>query len=326
MKLAKPFGRQSSPRAFSLIELLVVIAIIAIVIAILIPALRGARRTARTASTSATLRDLCSASTAFYTDAKRNPGYFNATAMGAGANAANTGGFTGMQNVLLDLAGGVTQAAAVPGQIFDVGPGGSPGVRVDLTKIGAAGAGKGYFTPNKSALVADAGLVASTNNRQFPLMMDAFGNPILAWVADERPTALFSSVNSTTPAKFYWASNAGVLSATSIGKDQRNQTFTGEGSMLGEGATPANLEATLAGLLGHPSYPKTNVAPVIPASGRGTVVFHSAGGDGVFMARNDRGTKSYGVGGSPATSVPYMGQTGIDVMDGFDDVMQATGN
>ena len=326
MKLAKPFGRPS--RAFSLIELLVVIAIIAIVIAILIPALRGARITARKAATSATLRDLCSASTAFYTDTKRNPGYFSPVAMGAGTNATNTGGFTQMQNVLLDLAGGITQAAPVAGQIFDVGPGGSAGVRVDLTKIGASGAGKGYFTPNKSALVADAGLVGAANNKLFPLMMDAFGNPILGWVADERPTATFAAVNSAAPAKFYWASNAGVLNATSIGRDQRSQVFGPDAcSMLGGGANGAALVDTMAALLGHPSYPKANVSPEVPDAPRGKVVFHSAGADGYFMGRTDRGTKVFGTpSGGAATSVPYRTGTNIDVISDFDDVVQATGN
>jgi prepilin-type N-terminal cleavage/methylation domain-containing protein len=325
MKLAK--ARRSHPRAFSLIELLVVIAIIAIVIAILIPALRGARITARKAATGSTLRDLCTASQAFYNENHRNPGYFPPVAMGAAANAQNTGGFTGMQNVLLDLAGGVTAAATVPNQIIPVGPGGSTAVNVDLTKIGSATGGKGFFIPRKDALVADAGLAASANNKQMPLLMDAFGNPILAWVADERPTNTFAAYDSSQPAKFYWASNAGVLSSTGIGRDLRSQAYAPDGgSMLGGSIPGADLATTLTGLLGNPAYPKANSTPQVPDAARGTIVFHSAGADGLFMGRTDRGTKVFGTSGSPSPNVPYRSGTGIDVISEYDDVVQATGS
>ena len=321
MKLAKT---RRLNRAFSLIELLVVIAIIALVVGILIAALSHARRSARTAATSGILRDLCSASTAFTTDSHRSPGFFSPTVMGSGANS--TAGFTGMQNALLDLAGGITQAPTVPGQIITVGPGGTNTVNLDLTKIGAQGTGKGYFTPSKNALVADAGLVGSAGNKQMPQIVDAFGNPILAWIADERPSAAFASVDSSTLAKFYWNANAGVLNATSIGKDGRNQRFTATGdtcSMLG-GNNP-NLAITMAGLLGNPAYPKPN-NNAEPSAARGSVVFHSAGSDGYFMGNSERGTKVYGTPGTPIMSVPYRTGTNIDVMDQYNDVIQATGN
>ncbi|MFT3687227.1 MAG: prepilin-type N-terminal cleavage/methylation domain-containing protein [Phycisphaerales bacterium] len=322
MKLAKASSRSS--RGFSLIELLVVIAIIAIVIAILIPALRSARITARKAATGATLRDLCSASQAFYTDKKRLPGYFSPVQMGAAANANTNAGFTGMQNVLLDLAGGVTQAN-VGGTVISVGPGGATPVNVDLAKIGAAGTEKGYFTPRKDALVADAGLSASASNRQLPQIVDAFGNPILAWVADERASTQFASVNSATPARFYWASNFGVLNSTGIGRDQKSQQFstTNYCSMLGGNATAGNLAATMASLLGNPAYPHPTIANT-PAAARGAVLFQSAGADGYFMGSSDRGSKSHGTGGAPPTSVPYVG--GTDVMSDYDDVIQSTGS
>ncbi|MBY0308687.1 MAG: prepilin-type N-terminal cleavage/methylation domain-containing protein [Phycisphaerales bacterium] len=316
----KPINRPG--RAFSLIELLVVIAIVAIVIAILIPALRSARITARKTATGATLRDLCTASQAFLADTKRSPGYFSPAQMGAAANATANGGFVGMQNVLLDLAGGVTSQTG--GTVISVGPGGAQTVNVDVTKIGAGGSGKGYFTPRKDALVADAGLVGNTQNKQMPMLMDAFGNPILAWVADERPSQQFAAVDSTQPAKFYWASNAGVLNSPGIGRDQRPQAYSVDtGSMLG-GAGANDLAGNLTALLGSPAYPSaTN--NTVPGAPRGTIVFQSAGADGFFMGRNDRGTKVFGTPATPILSVPYRGGTNIDVLGDFDDVVQSTG-
>ncbi|MDP1661016.1 MAG: prepilin-type N-terminal cleavage/methylation domain-containing protein [Phycisphaerales bacterium] len=310
-----------NPSAFSLVELLVVIAIIGVVIAILIPALAGARRQSRKVATMATLRDLSNASNQFFTDNKRNPGYFSPAAMGAAANATANGGFTGMQNLLLDIAGGITQAPPSAGVIFDVGPGGSTPVRIDLTKIGASGTGKGYFAPDKSSLVADSGLVGSANNQLMPQIVDAFGNPILAWVADERPSTEFAADNSSTLAKFYWASNAGVLTSTRIGRDQRDQNNS---SMLG-GSFATGRVATMAALLGNPAFPQQN-DPTKPAAAKGSIVFQSAGSDGFFMGRYDNATKSFGTPSGGITTVPYTTGTGIDIMGSYDDVMQAAGN
>lgn len=319
------FAKARLPRAFSLIELLVVIAIIGIVIAILIPALKGARMQARKVATLGTIRDLGSACASFTTDNHRNPGYFSPAAMGAAANAQPTGGFTGMQNLLLDLAGGITKAPASGTTIFDVGPGGSPSVMIDITKIGGSGTGKGYFTPDKSALVADNGLAGSNNNKLMPQIVDAFGNPILAWVADERPSAVFAADDSSTLAKFYWASNAGVLNSTGIGRDRRDQNST-DGSMLGGGYSAPNRVITMASLLGNPAAPKANSSPLEPAAARGPIFFQSAGPDGFFMGKYDRGTKSFGAPPASIVNVPYRTGTDIDVMGAYDDVTQAAGN
>ncbi|MEM8758348.1 MAG: prepilin-type N-terminal cleavage/methylation domain-containing protein, partial [Planctomycetota bacterium] len=86
---------------FSLIELLVVIVIIAIVIGITVPAIGGARDLARASSTQATLAGLGNAISSFRADEQRLPGYFNTRQMGR----ADTG-LSGMQNIMLDLAGG----------------------------------------------------------------------------------------------------------------------------------------------------------------------------------------------------------------------------
>ncbi|MEL7485492.1 MAG: prepilin-type N-terminal cleavage/methylation domain-containing protein, partial [Planctomycetota bacterium] len=112
MTLSVPQSRNAVPipkhrrvlscrRAFSLIELLVVITIIAIVIAITVPAIGAARDLARGTATQSQIQALATAVGSFQTDNERVPGYFNAAQM-----SDNDDGFTSMQNVILDLAGG----------------------------------------------------------------------------------------------------------------------------------------------------------------------------------------------------------------------------
>src|SRR5262249_53760757 len=109
----------SAPRrAFTLVELLIVIIIIAVVIAIVFPALRGARDASKKAGTQAMFGELGSASGQFILDTRRTPGYFSPTERGDTANGDR--GFTAMENVMLDLAGGIVTPA--PGGGIGSGP------------------------------------------------------------------------------------------------------------------------------------------------------------------------------------------------------------
>ena len=95
-----------NPRGFSLVELLAVIGIIALLLGILLPVLGGARSAARDAVLQSQLNDLQTAITNFQTDENRYPGYFSAAQMGLDDN--EQGGLTMMENIMIDLAGGVT--------------------------------------------------------------------------------------------------------------------------------------------------------------------------------------------------------------------------
>lgn len=331
-------------RAFSLIELLVVMVVIAILVAILVPTLGGARNTARAASTKAQLTDLANASQQFITDKGRQPGYFSARLMGDTANENR--GFTAMQNVMLDLAGGIVTTSGAG--TVEVGPTTSDTVRVDLTLIGTREAGGGYYTPDATRFIAQTGegagtLVGNSDHQALPSVVDAFGTPILAWQRDRtaiqpiEAEADFVKVNTsgTTPARFYWASNAGLLKTGTLGKRGKTALFTTatqEHSLLGDGAT--SLINNLVVLLGSPTVPGSR--PNLPSAARADLLFHSAGIDALYMGSRDIGGRSgqvqfwqnfYADAGGSQRLIDGQGRVEtVDVLSRFDDLIQTAGN
>lgn len=340
-----------SPRrwAFTLIELLIVIIIIAVVIAIVFPALRGARDASKKAATQAMFHDLGSASGQFIMDHRRSPGYFSPTEMADAGNADR--GFTAMENIMLDLAGGMV--AAPSATTISVGPIAGREVLVDPTQIGAqAGATRAYFVaPDKKMLVLQQNTAPQAENFKYttvtdharlPDVVDPFGQPILAWAEDRTvPVGTpfgrvsFDPAQPANRARFYWTGNAGLLRSSALGKMTTNQTFTANSvahSLLGYGRSQAEIEASLEGVLGNPAFPD-HVSPVPPvprpAAARGSLVFHSAGADGYFVGSTDRGGKF--AAGNAAPWLPWTvgynnpvaaaGQQQQDPMERFDDIL-----
>lgn len=322
--------RRPTRRAFSLIEMIVVIGIIGVVIAIVLPAVSGARRAARRAATLNTLNQLSTASITFQTDTRRRPGYFSIRDVAA---AANTNGFTWMDNIMIDLMGGITQApvAAVTNAcdetaaaVGPVGPSATVNVRVDFQQIGgtkskAGVVTKGYLQLDRSVFkrqcIQNTRRVGNDNNiLAMPTVVDAFGQPILAWAEDDliAPDAEFASKDYSERARFYWQTNRGFLRATGLGETGENQTNAEKGSLVSE--DNAATYRTLEGVFGSPSSPNTS-DPTKAADSRGKLIFHTAGWDGIYLGRKERGGKL----ADPANGLPY--QPGRDVInDGsFDD-------
>ena len=348
-------SRAAGNRGFSLIELLVVIIIIALVIGILLPALRGARQTSRAASTQALMKDLATASQSFRLSNRRDPGYFTPIEMGDTGNI--TRGMSGMQNVLLDLSGGFTSATGA-GVLTGLGPTTGTVINVDVSLIGSIKSGStgpgGYFTPDKRNFSAQSSPGQRESSIQghidLPELVDAFGQPVLVWTADERRSDRFVGVNSTQAAKFYWAQNATLLRAISLGKEATGQPYramgTGErGSLIGsDGNSGPNASAvtangrsgTLAALLGNPAFPTVDGAVSVPAQPRGSMVFQSAGRDGAYLSNNDNGAKRWAVaagGGTSPTGVQFApvqnttsGAIRIDAISDFDDIVVPASN
>ncbi|MFI4881153.1 MAG: type II secretion system protein [Phycisphaerales bacterium JB064] len=337
-------------KAFSLIELLVVIAVIGIVIGIIVPTLGGARNTAKAASTKAQLNEIGNASQQYYNDQQRWPGYFTAKQMGVTENG--TRGFSGMQNVMLDLAGGIVPSAGTGTNFVAVGPISGEEVIVDLTLIGTREGGGGYYTPDDNRFVAQLGSgvgfqQAETDNQTLPSVVDSFGTPILAWQRDR--TAIqpiealddFAQVASggTKSARFYWNSNTGFLKTEELGKRGKNPTFGGatggrEYSLLGD--TEPDITEHMAVLLGAPTVPNTMPgAEAYPTAARGDLIFHSGGIDAMYMGSKDKGGRgtvrfwqSFYTDASGSTRLADRDgkvET-IDVLSNFDDMIQTAGN
>ncbi len=315
---AAPFASQAR-RAFSLIELLVVITIIAIVIAITVPAISAARDLARGTATQSQLAAISSAISSFQTDTNRVPGYFTAADM-----SNNEDGFTSMQNVILDLAGGAVgedDAGALP----EVGPNGQAKVAVNPALVGIDGAN------SKSYLRADAvefktvegkfdgpnsPMDSDNENLILPEIVDSWGMPVLAWAEnefapqmadlDEPEIENFATENEDAGvARFYWDQNLPVLASTALGEREADQGVSALNAKLDGGLTALTAQEkgeALTALLGSPASPLTtagrrgitsaNVSTFLPSSSRGSVVLQSAGRDRVFLSTEDNGYRT----------------------------------
>jgi prepilin-type N-terminal cleavage/methylation domain-containing protein len=352
--------------AFSLIELLVVIAIIALVIAIIVPALAGARLAAKKASTTTLMSQVTSAAEQFSQDhSGALPGYYAPNDMGSARNINNAGGgFTQMENVLLDLIGrdsiigeqGPQGSGGGGGSSgMTVGPSGGGGFKGQVRNViidpNLLGTGDGvYLTAGADNLQAASGQVGSQDHQDFPDLVDAFGNPILAWVEDRmgprEPTneqEFATDVSQPDRARFYWASNAGWLRSTGMGKGGQSQVYDStkrSGSLLGDMDYAAE---TLTAFLGNPNFPTPTVFDansVLPSASRGAFIVHSAGADGVFLGVQDHGASELGINSPDKLEYALnfftpAGQrlvnangtaTTIDLAQGFDDLMATAGN
>jgi hypothetical protein len=92
----------------------------------------------------------------------------------------------------------------------------------------------------------------------------------------------------------------------------------------------------MMGFLGAPGSPKDlslDTDEILPTAARGSVVLHSAGKDGVFLNRSDRGgglasngPLYYGLWFKDLTNTPWKDANGrdstTDLLERFDDITQ----
>jgi prepilin-type N-terminal cleavage/methylation domain-containing protein len=333
-------SQHARSRAFTLIEMLTVIGILAILIAIIIPAVNGARNAARKADTRVQMTGVMQAVSAFQADNRRLPGYFSPRQMGSTLNA--TRGFTTMENMMIDLLGGVTTQAANGTTIITVGPGTTPQDQVvlDVSAMGSSTQNKSGTT-TKSYIAFDAkrfvqqgvenGAVTNVNARVgsspndhyfIPTLVDPFGQPILAWMADDVPSAgAFADLNSSgAGARFYQVQNAGFLNASNVGKAKKSQRYADSGSVLSGDNSLTNIQRSMEALLGNASQPDPSApaATPRPLAVRAPLVLHSAGLDGVYVGKLDKGARA-GLVTYQANQDPFGGAL-------FDDLIVTGGN
>lgn len=359
MIFSSPVPPRNARRAFTLVELLVVMAIIAIVIALVLPAIGGSRTAAKVADSKMFCTQLSNAISTYINDENKTPGWFSESDMGSQTGFAPltnpTKGMSEAENVMLALNG--YQPSTGPGTIINPTGDATKNISIEPTLLGVPGQGnKQYFTPNKkfyapqvtgtqqmaSAPYADAESVGA----QLPDLVDSFGTPILIWRQDEtyitKPSAnnyKFGAKDSTAgKAKFYWASNACFLTAGQTGKKARDQANPTEGTRLAYNSPDFNL--LLSGVLGNVSDPyrpaTLTTPPSVPRTARASVVIHSAGADGYYLGKKDRGTIDYRLNFAPnvAQAVGPTNQytdkdghpTNHDILSDFDDIFTQAGN
>lgn len=289
---AKP--RRTGRRAFTLIELLVVIAIIVLVISIIIPALGGARDVARKTSTKSLMTQLSTSIGEFRNDHDgAMPGLFTPAEIGDANNAAF--GLTAMENVMLDLYGEEAIGNGTDTITLDPTASGT-GIDVGLDLLGAGD--HIHFAPPATSLVAQENQLGTIDKR-LPDLVDAFGNPIIIWVEDPGAPSTPLDVDDvaqidsgTQRSRFYWNSNAAFLNVPVLGKTGAQQFAN---SMISTGPNGGDLQEAIAAITGDPASPTPvgfDVNSVLPAKSRGSYVIQSAGSDGIFFSKNERGGKS----------------------------------
>lgn len=386
--------------AFTLIELMVVILIISILIAITLPALGGARNAVRKTQSKTLMRDFLNAYTQFTTDKGHAPGRFTQRELGSGANG--NAGFTAMENALLDLLGSdaviglVRDVNASPSdfptysgtdeRIIKVGINQSDSDYQYYVNTALLGSGSdAYFPVGPEFLVpqtnasgeekqyVDGGAPSSPGAGQFantaapdvaqmPDLIDAFGHPMLLWVADEYgPTEIHTSdtddalndfvlkqgdVDDLAEASLFYANaNKGFLAATSLGKKNYDMTaplVTGDPvPAIGfeNGTFGDKQRQSFMALFGNPAFPlpvegQSNLAQavkakqVVPAQARGDVILQSAGIDGIYFSAREPGFRQRAV----SDKLEFWNNFGVngtavsteDLVAQFDDVLQTS--
>jgi prepilin-type N-terminal cleavage/methylation domain-containing protein len=345
-------------RGFSITELLVVIFVIVLIIAITVPALSSARASAKRTETSQLLSTLASGVAQFQLDENRLPGYFSVQDMGHSENA--TEGFSAMQNIMLEMLGGIvpdnTPDAA---NIVRVGPrsGNTAKVKVDRNQVNLLQPGgrklywasigsKAFERADENGLPLDTGTVrrlgytsgSTVGNHQIRELVDAFGSPILAWAADDSlrtpvntidDFARIDSDSQAIRARYYWNSNAAFLAnGVQVGTQAKLQYEAPPSgiihSLLSAQRTAVDRQRTLGGLLGNLGSPlrpnDPTITNVLPSAPVAGITFHAAGRDGYYLGKNNAGAKQ--AGPAPNPILDYGKVLRDKLLDKFDDVIQ----
>jgi len=266
-------------KAFTLVELLVVVAIIALLLGILLPALAAVRERARNVASKAQLESLATACNTYEVTFGSSPGFFSEDQMTA--NSSSYGNFTGTQNLMFSLMGGLITSGGTT--LFG-------GMQYDVDEIGngplAGNRRYGAFYSPKAgelATVEIGGPPGSNYIQELKTIVDASsGVPILYFRATGGNTPV--DVRTSSDDIYGWVSNWAYLNAEPMTTVKGNTYNQKENSLLSNnGASNSAVTTNMAWMVTNPTLSDWSDNPngsndVV----RGGYTLMSAGADGIY--------------------------------------------
>ena len=293
-----------APRAFTLVELLVVVGIIVLLLGILLAGLALATRKARETQTSSTMNEFKNACDNFAQQFGFYPGLVPEELLAADPQISGT------QNALLHLLGGGVRESDVSAadwndftsggdaEILEFG-GGTYRIAVDPTLVGRGPRINGrdwppFYNGTERQLALPLGQLGGSPAavaRLLPTLIDGWGNPIV-YLRRARPTGPLVKVNGEV-AQFLPNAADVFLASSSFGEAGTDQSQSIISPLNGD-VNDANREANLAVIMRHPALGAWDGGSAVDrrnqalaGTARGAFYLISAGKDGIFFAKTD---------------------------------------
>jgi prepilin-type N-terminal cleavage/methylation domain-containing protein len=352
-----------SPRAFTLVELLVVIGIIGLLVGLLLPALGKVLARSKATATQGTMEEFAKACDAYFQEFNEYPSAVPESVLYAGLNGDNAlPRITAAENALLALMGGTR----VPSDSDYLNYGGieltwtaTPSTPAFTIKINTSKMGEGpfkngrkydaFYAPKGREFGRAQGQVYGTGftaDNDIPDLLDAWGAPI-AFVKQQRSVGPLvprtGNATATPRGQFERSGMLGYIESTTLGDAGVDQTNTDAGSVLkvatvlGAPNPAAGRDLTFGQLIRHAALnaaalnaaattEERDTERVWAGNARGKYFLFSPGPDGVYFGCNQVRTNT----GTPLRDIVSSTMTanpdGPKIIEKYDDVVTSGGS
>ncbi len=299
-------SQRTSPRGFSMTELLVVIGIIVLLVGILLVALDTVQQKAKKVKTVARMQAFADSCNAFQLDHGFYPGVVPEEIFVNEPNIL----MSSTENALLHLMGGFVREEDVGTTAFTnnylqadgwetisfTGSGSDYRIKVNIQRMGEGPTIEGktyapYYTPGTGELITTTGQhFSSGSGIELPDLVDAWGQPI-AFLRQARTIGPLTDDNpmDTQKPQFYIKGMLAYVESVALGAFGNNQTSSNgneDYSILH--ASGVDQNETLAQIIRHPAFGASGTqGDAFNGTPRGSYYLFSAGSDGVFFSRKD---------------------------------------